>query len=101
MIFQILRFIFIFLIILFIFGLLPQSFWDWLKPYFNKDVFINTLKLGWIKFSQFLKETLNIDLEKIPELVKNIFGIDLVNIWIKIKNFLANLFLRLSEFFAK
>lgn len=101
MIFKILRFVIICLIILFVFGMLPQSFWDWLKPYFNKDVFVNTIKLGWIKFNQFLKDTLNIDLSQIPEIVKKIFGIDLIMIWLKIKNFLANLFLKIYEFLAR
>lgn len=101
MIFKIFRFIVILSIILFIFGLLPQGFWDWLKPYFNKDVLVNTIKLGWIKLTKFLKDTFNVDLNKIPEAIKNISGIDLVNIWSKIKNFFVNIFSKTYEFLSK
>ena len=101
MIFRLIRFILLILLILLVFGLLPQGFWNWLKPYFNKDVFINTIKLGWIKFNMFLKETLGIDFNIIPETFKKIFGIDLIQLWITIKNFLANLFYEIYKFLSK
>lgn len=101
MIFKLIRFFVIIILILFIFAILPQGFWDWLKPYFNKDVFLNTLKLGWIKFNLFLKEVFNIDLSQIPEIIKKIFGIDILQIWIKIKDFLANLFYEIYKFFSQ
>ena len=101
MIFKLIRFVLLLLLILFIFGMLPQDFWDWIKPYFNKDVFLNTIKLGWIKFNIFLKDTLGIDLSIIPETIKKIFGIDIVQIWITLKNFLASVFYEIYKFLSK
>mgnify|MGYP001626226455 CR=1 FL=1 len=81
----------LFLIILILFAILPQSFWNWLKPYFNIEVLINTLKAGWYNFWNFLKETTGLDLSKIPEFIKNYLGIDLIKLWLTIKTFLISI----------
>ncbi|MEM5815518.1 MAG: hypothetical protein QXL14_00515 [Candidatus Aenigmatarchaeota archaeon] len=101
MIFRLVRLIALVIIVLLIFAALPQNFWNWLKPYFNIDIFLNTLKLGWIKFNLFLKDTLGIDLSQIPQTIENIFGINIIEIWIKIKSFLASLFYEIYKFLSK
>lgn len=101
MIFKIIKFISITIMVLLIFAILPQGFWDWLKPYFNKDVFLNTLKLGWLKLNLFIKEIFNVDLFQVPKFIEKIFGINVIQIWLKIKIFLANIFYEIYKLLSK
>jgi len=81
------RILTIFLVIIILFAILPKSFWEWLKPYFNIEVLLNTLKAGWNNFWNFIKETTGLDFSKIPEFIKNYLGLDLIKLWLSIKSF--------------
>jgi len=81
------RILTIFLVIIILFAILPKSFWEWLKPYFNIEVLLNTLKAGWNNFWNFIKEATGLDFSKIPEFIKNYLGLDLIKLWVSIKSF--------------
>jgi len=81
----------LFLVIIILFAVLPKSFWDWLKPYFNIEVLINTLKTGWYNLWNFIKEATGLDFSKIPEFIKNYLGVDILRLWFWIKNFIISL----------
>ena len=85
------RIFIIFLVIIILFAILPKSFWQWLKPYFNIEVLLNTLKTGWINFWNFIKEATGLDFSKIPEFIKNYLGLDIIKFWLAIKNFIINI----------
>lgn len=88
-----------FIIILIIFAVLPKSFLDKIKKFFNWEVFWRTLKTGFNNLMNFIKEATGLDFSQILPSLKKTFGIDLVAIWTTIKNFLANLFSRLASIF--
>lgn len=88
-----------FIIILIIFAVLPKSFLDKIKKFFNWEVFLQTLKKGFHNLMNFIKETTGLDFGQILPSFKKTFGIDLVAIWTAIKNFLANFFSRLASIF--
>ncbi|MCS7200654.1 MAG: hypothetical protein NZ822_00675 [Patescibacteria group bacterium] len=87
------------IIILIIFAILPKSFLDKIKKYFNWEIFWQTLKKGFDNLMNFIKEATGLDFSKIPASIKQAFGIDIIAIWSDIKNFLANFFMRLASFF--
>ena len=99
MIGKIIKYTFWLIIILVIFSYLPKGFLDKLKTFFDWNVFGNTLKTGWNNLINFLKDTLGIDLNQFFGKLKTVFGIDLLAFWATIKNFLANLFEKLANFF--
>ncbi|GIW65776.1 MAG: hypothetical protein KatS3mg094_295 [Candidatus Parcubacteria bacterium] len=82
-----------FIIILIVFAILPDSFWQWLNPYFNWEVFLRTLSKGWQKFWQFIQETTGLNFNDFFDKIKNYFGLDIVNIFRSIKEFIANILL--------
>ncbi|MCS7184257.1 MAG: hypothetical protein NZ866_02865 [Patescibacteria group bacterium] len=86
-----------FIIILIIFAIVPDKFWQWLKPYFNWEVFSKTIKLGWEKFWQFLQDSSGLNFNDFFDKIKDYFGLDINNIWNDFKNFLANIFTKISE----
>lgn len=86
-------------IILLIFAFLPKGFLDKVKKFFNWDIFLNTLKIGFENLIRFLKEALGLDFNQFLLKLKNTFGIDLMAFWLAIKNFLANFFEKLASFF--
>lgn len=87
------------IIILIIFAILPKSFLDKLKKFFNWEIFWQTLKKGFNNLLNFIKETTGLDFSQVLPSLKKAFGIDLVAIWLAIKNFLANFFNRLASIF--
>lgn len=89
------------LVILFAFAIVPDSFWNWLKPYFNWDSFGGTLGTGFAKFSQFLREATGLDLGRVPEKFRQWLGVDLSLIWQRTQDFFANIFEKLSNFFRR
>lgn len=93
------RLLLVIFIVLIIFAIVPESVWRVLKPYFNWENFLNTLRLGWKKFLAFSHDTLGLDLTQIPGKIKQLTGIDIVLIWIKIKLTIAKLFERLAQIF--
>jgi len=99
MIRKILKWIFYLIVILIVFALLPSGFLGKMKQFVNWDVFLKTLKTGWDKLINFLKEATGIQFDKIPIKLKEKFGIDIVLFWTTIKNFLANLFGKLANIF--
>lgn len=86
------------IIILLIFAVLPKSLLDKIKQFFNWNVFVNTLKIGWQNLLNFLKE-IGVDFEKINEKIKVLFGFDFNVFWLTLKEFLANFFLKLANIF--
>lgn len=88
-----------FVVIIFIFAILPDSFWNWLKPYFNIDTFLSFFKKGLMKFFNFIKESTGLDFSKIDDNIKNHLGLDIKLIFLKIRGFLANILERLVKFF--
>jgi len=99
MIGKILKLTFYLIIILIIFALLPSGFLEKLKKFFNWDVFLKTLKTGWGKLINFLEQSTGIQFNQIPVKLKEKFGIDIILFWTTIKNFLANLFEKLTNLF--
>jgi len=97
MIKNLIRLLLFFVIVLIIFAIVPEKFWQWLKPYFNWEVFLKTLKLGWQKFLIFLQEVTGINFGDFFDKIKNYFGLDIVNIFLGFKNFIANIFGRIYE----
>lgn len=89
------------LVILFAFAVVPDSFWNWLKPYFNVSSFGGTLGTGFTKFSQFLREATGLDLSQVPEKFRQWLGIDLSLIWERGRDFFATIFEKLSNFFRR
>lgn len=87
------------IIVLIIFAILPKGILDKIKQFFNWEIFIHTLKLGFSNLLNFIKETTGIDFSQIPLKLKMVFGIDLISIWSAIKNFLADFFQKLANFF--
>ncbi|GIW66151.1 MAG: hypothetical protein KatS3mg095_0049 [Candidatus Parcubacteria bacterium] len=87
----------IFIIILILFAILPDKFWQWLKPYFNWEIFINTLNKGWQKFWQFIQEITGINFLDFFDKIKNYTGLDIVNIYKSFKYFLSNIFYKISD----
>jgi hypothetical protein len=96
---KILKFLFYFIILLLIFAILPDDFLKNIKKIFNWEVFFNTLKTGWYRFLDFIKNTIGIDFNQFFINLKKFLGIDLIYLWTIIKNFLANLFQKLANFF--
>lgn len=96
---RLLRLIFFIFILLIIFAIVPQSFWNWLKPYFNWETLVTTLKLGFRKLVDFIQATTGVDLSLIDDKIRDLTGIDLIIIWARIKEFLSNFFERLANFF--
>ncbi|GIW65155.1 MAG: hypothetical protein KatS3mg093_134 [Candidatus Parcubacteria bacterium] len=88
-----------FIIILIIFAIIPKSFLDKIKKFFNWEIFWQTLKTGFNNFINFIKEATGLDFSKVPESLKKTFGLDIIAIWSSIKNFLANFFMKLSSIF--
>jgi len=93
------RLILVIFIVLVIFALVPESVWQALKPYFNWDNFIRTLRLVWQRLVDFIRDSTGFDLRQIPEKIRQFTGIDFVLIWSKIKLTIAQLFERLAEIF--
>ncbi len=87
------------IIILIIFAILPKGILEKLKQFFNWEIFLSTLKLGFYNVLNFLKEVTGIDFFQIPLKLKISFGIDLISLWLALKEFLANLFQKLADFF--
>lgn len=88
---SIIRLIFWLVIVLIIFAVVPDSFWNWLKPFFNWEKFLDTIKLGFQKIANLLKG-IGLDLSQIDDKIKEFSGIDLSNIWQGIKNFFSGIF---------
>ncbi len=84
-------------IILILFAIIPGKFWEWLKPYFNWEVFLKTLETGWQKFNQFLKETIGFSFSDFFKALKNFIGIDIPLIFQKVRTFLGNIFEKIAE----
>ncbi len=99
MIERLIKWLIYFVIILVIFAILPKNVLENLKKFFNWEIFLKTLKTGFNNFINFLKEILNVDLNQILSKIKTIFGIDLIAIWLAVKKFLANFFLKLANIF--
>jgi hypothetical protein len=99
MIRKILKWSFYLIILLIVFALLPSGFLEKLKKFFNWDIFLKTLKSGWDRLINFLEETTGIQFSQIPIKLKEKFGIDIILFWTTIKNFLANLFIKLANLF--
>jgi hypothetical protein len=89
---------FYFLIILILFAILPESFLNNLKKFLNWENFVQTLKTGFANFSNFLKEAFGIDINEIFIKFKSI-GIDFPLLWLKIKTFISEFFLKISNIF--
>ncbi len=89
------------LIILFAFAIVPDSFWNWLKPYFNAGALGGTLGTGFAKLSQFLREATGLDLSQVPEKFRQWLGIDVSLIWERTRDFFATIFEKLSNFFRR
>jgi uncharacterized protein YggT (Ycf19 family) len=96
---KILKIIFWILIILIIFAIVPESFWNKIKPYFNIEKLVQTIKAGFRNLIQFLQDVTGIDFSTLPEKIKEVLGIDLIKIWSAIKNFLATIFEKLARIF--
>lgn len=96
MIGKLIKWTFYIVVILLIFAILPKSILDKIKTFLNWDVFLKTLKIGFQNFLNFLKE-IGIDFGQINEKIKNFSGLDLLGLWLKIKNFLADLLLKLAN----
>ncbi|MCL4358289.1 MAG: hypothetical protein M1505_01455 [Patescibacteria group bacterium] len=90
------RLIFYFFIILVIFAIVPTSFWNWLKPYFNWQNLIKTFSLGWQKLATFIKGATGIDFSGFGPKIKTLTGIDFSLAFEKIRLFLSNIFTRLA-----
>jgi len=88
-----------FIIVIIIFAVVPKSFWDKIKPYFNWEVLLNTLKTGWIKFVDFLEGVFGFKFSDIDDYIKNSIGIDFGRIFLNIKLFLGKFFEKLANIF--
>lgn len=103
MIGRLLKLFFYFLIILIIFAFLPESILNKLKNFLNWEVFLNTLKSGFFKFLLFTKEVTGIDFlkifQKFTQSLESSLGINFEALIKQIKDFLANFFQKLSDFF--
>lgn len=88
-----------FLIILFLFAIIPEKFWQWLKPYFNWEVLLKTIKKGWENFFRFIKESTGINFDNFFITIKEYTGIDFYKISEFFKNLIANFFLKLYNLF--
>lgn len=95
--FKLIRLFIYFIIILIIFALLPDKFWQWLKPYFNWEVFLKTIKLGWQKFWQFIQEITGINFIDFFDKIKKYFGLDILNIFKSLKEYSANILEKIAQ----
>ena len=89
----------IFIIVIIIFAVVPKSFWDKIKPYFNWEVLFNTLKTGWIKFVDFLEGIFGFKFSDIGDYIKKSTGIDFGRIFLNIKISIGNFFEKLANLF--
>lgn len=87
------------IIFLLFLAILPEEVFNKAKQIFNLNVFLNTLRVGWDKFINFLETTTGIDFNKVPLKLKETFGFDIISFWATIKKFLANIFSKLANFF--
>jgi len=90
-----------FILILLLFAIIPETFWQWLKPYFNWEILLTTIKKGWENFIKFIQESSGINFNEFFVIIKKYIGIDILSIINSTKNILANFFLKISNFFSK
>lgn len=76
---------------------MPDKFWQWLKPYFNWEVFLKTIKLGWQKFWQFIQEITGINFIDFFDKIKKYFGLDILNIFKSLKEYSANILEKIAQ----
>ncbi|MGC8981578.1 MAG: hypothetical protein ACP5JU_01345 [Minisyncoccia bacterium] len=93
------RIILIFILIILVFAIVPKSFWDKIRPYFNWEVLFKTLKTGWLKFIDFLEGIFGFKFSDIPDYIKKSTGIDFERIFLSIKISLGNLFEKIANIF--
>ena len=93
------RLIFIFFIIIVLFAIIPDKFWNWLKPYFNWDSLKATLLKGWNKFAEFIKDISGFAMRTIDDIIRSWIGVDVAQVWITVKGFLANAFSQTADVF--
>ncbi len=96
---KIIKIIFWIIIILLIFALIPKDILNKIKPFFDWEKFVNTLKTGWQNLLNFIKEVTGIDFSSLPQKIKDVLGIDIIKLWQAIKNFLASIFEKLANLF--
>lgn len=93
------KLILIFIIILIIFALIPENFWNKIKPYFNWEIFINTIKSGWVKFINFIEDVFGFKFKEIPEVIQKLTGINCQLIFSKVRLLIGNFFEKIANWF--